>query len=150
MSCGWERSILHGKLRKNIDIDARNEDGYTPLMVAANSGEKSVVERLLRKGANIDAVDIGGNTALMRISIYPDIDLEMAKFLIDSGANIDHVNVRGETALSRAYECKDFHTTKFLVECGADTSMYDRKGNEVIDYLEGKPNKHDFVPMSEL
>ena len=41
----------------------KNEDGYTPLHLAAQSGHKRIDELLIAKGADVNAKDgIGGKT----------------------------------------------------------------------------------------
>jgi len=49
----------------NIDVNNSNEEGTTPLMLAAMNGHEEMVEVLLENGADPDAVDNDGNTALM-------------------------------------------------------------------------------------
>ena len=47
-------------LRAGVDVNARNEYGYTALIVAASYGHPAVVEVLLEKGANGHAKDESG------------------------------------------------------------------------------------------
>jgi ankyrin repeat protein len=54
------------QLLKNTYVDPDpNNDGWTPLIVAAREGHKDVVELLLTNGANIDQQSGSGWTALM-------------------------------------------------------------------------------------
>jgi len=48
-----------------VDINEKDNEGHTPLLVAAAKGYKNVVELLLQNGAERDAQDSDGNTALM-------------------------------------------------------------------------------------
>ena len=45
-------------------MNARNEDGSTPLHVAAEAGHKAVAELLIAKGADVNATDKSGATPL--------------------------------------------------------------------------------------
>ena len=45
-------------------LDAGNEQGQTPLMLAATQGSRRIVRNLLLRGANSDLKDQSGNTAL--------------------------------------------------------------------------------------
>jgi ankyrin repeat protein len=47
------------------DINFQIEDGVTPLMMAANSGNLEIVQLLVQAGANVNHVDVYGNSSLM-------------------------------------------------------------------------------------
>ena len=49
----------------DLPVDVRNQDGYTPLMMATYYGHQDIVTTLLAKGADRCARDNRGNTALM-------------------------------------------------------------------------------------
>ena len=51
-------------LMRVIDVNAKADDGYTPLHGAAEYGHADVVAALLAAGANIDAEGEGGFTLL--------------------------------------------------------------------------------------
>lgn len=57
--------VIHEFLKHGFPVDARNIDGYTPLMMAAYYGQQETVTRLLAAGADRCARDKKGNTALM-------------------------------------------------------------------------------------
>lgn len=80
---------MHTLLMEGADVDARDEHGQTPLMLAAHLGYPSVVERLIRAGANVDAQDDMGGTALM--SAVDKSHGTIAKMLLKAGAK---ANVR--------------------------------------------------------
>jgi len=46
------------------DVNAKRDDGYTPLHDAASLGHKEVVELLIAKGANVNAQRDNGETPL--------------------------------------------------------------------------------------
>ena len=53
-------------LDAGVDINARDQNGSTPLHWAARYGQKQVVELLINKGADVDAKDNSGSTPLDR------------------------------------------------------------------------------------
>ena len=73
--------ILKLLLEKRADIDVKNDDGQTPLIVAVTKGELEIVRLLIKKGANVNAVDDDGKTALRYAS-----GSEMRNILKSSGA----------------------------------------------------------------
>ncbi|WP_318475405.1 ankyrin repeat domain-containing protein [Photobacterium leiognathi] len=52
-------------LTNGFPVDQRNSKSYTPLMVAAYSGQSKMVDILVAGGADACATDKRGNTALM-------------------------------------------------------------------------------------
>ena len=66
------------------DLEARDAEGRTPLIVGAEQGQTDLVRLLLSQGADVHAVDIYGKTALTRAS---EIDHEeVARLLRDASA----------------------------------------------------------------
>ena len=45
-------------------MDSRNNDGTTPMCVAAEKGYLEIVKYLIENGANANATDVDGKTAL--------------------------------------------------------------------------------------
>lgn len=54
--------------RKGADVEAKDKDGGTALMLAAESGHKAVMRLLLKKGADVEAKHVTGRTALMWVA----------------------------------------------------------------------------------
>ncbi|MGE8649815.1 ankyrin repeat domain-containing protein [Acinetobacter indicus] len=57
--------VINEFLKHGFPVDIRNQDGYTPLMMATYYGHQDIVTTLLAKGADRCARDKRGNTALM-------------------------------------------------------------------------------------
>jgi ankyrin repeat protein len=51
-------------LAKGANVNAKINDGFTPLYEAASNGQKDVTELLLAKGADVNAKDNDGKTPL--------------------------------------------------------------------------------------
>ena len=118
-------------LRAGADIEGRDPQGYTALILASYNGQESTTALLLSLGAEVDAGDATrGNTALMGISFkgYPDI----ARRLVAAGANVNARNLAGQTALMTAVLFNQMEIIDLLVEAGADPSISDAQGNTVV------------------
>ena len=57
--------VINEFLKHGFPVDVRNQDGYTPLMMATYYGHQDIVTTLLAKGADRCARHNRGNTALM-------------------------------------------------------------------------------------
>ena len=76
-------SQLELALTRGADVNASNNLGLTPLMMAAYHGQTDMVKALVKHGADINAVDNGGLTAAM---LAEDSDhAEIVRTLVASG-----------------------------------------------------------------
>lgn len=87
-------SLLHFS---EVDINATDKDGNTPLLLAAFLGHTDVAEILIKNNANVNASNEGGLTALHIASWRGDIAL--VNKLLFSGADIELTTLNGFTAL---------------------------------------------------
>lgn len=52
-------------IEKGADMNLRDKDGNTPLIVAVKKEHETTVQALVEKGANINAADIDMNSPLL-------------------------------------------------------------------------------------
>ena len=62
---------------KNIDINYKDKDGYSPILAAAIKERTLIVKLLIEKGANVNDQDYRGQTPLMCVSNYTWEKLEL-------------------------------------------------------------------------
>src|SRR5262249_11430067 len=86
---------VRAQLDAGVDVNARDADGNTPLLLAAVYAGPECVELLLKKGADVNAANKAGATPLMRAAT----DYEKAKSLIDAGADVTAKMTLGKTAI---------------------------------------------------
>ncbi|KAM4693834.1 kinase D-interacting substrate of 220 kDa isoform 2-T2 [Discoglossus pictus] len=90
-------AALKALLEKCKDVDERNENGQTALMLAAEQGNLEIVQELLKKRANCNLEDVDNWTAL--ISAAKEGHLEIVRELLNYNANVEHRDMGGWTAL---------------------------------------------------
>jgi ankyrin repeat protein len=83
-----------------IDINARNNGGYTALMAAAKNGQAEIVNKLLEQKANVDVQGYNGWTALMLAA--ENNQLSIVKALLAKNADPNLQDNSGWTALMKA------------------------------------------------
>ncbi|XP_041109527.1 kinase D-interacting substrate of 220 kDa-like isoform X5 [Polyodon spathula] len=108
-------------LEKSKEVDERNENGQTPLMLAAEQGNLEIVQELLKKGANINLEDTDNWTALISASKEGHIDV--VKELLRNNANLEHRDSGGWTALMWAAYKGRTEVTKMLLEKGSNPNI---------------------------
>jgi hypothetical protein len=115
-------------------IQAKDQRGSTPLLLATYYGFKDITEILLYHNADINVQDASGNTALMGVCFkgYPEI----AELLIKRGANIDLQNSNNATALIYATTFNQEAIVKLLLAHDADKSLKDARGHTAKDHAQ--------------
>jgi ankyrin repeat protein len=87
-------------LAAGADVNAKDEDGYTPLYAVAGRGHKEIAELLIAKGADVNPKDEFGYTPL-HIAAGGG-GKETAELLIANGADVNVLANDGTTPLDIA------------------------------------------------
>jgi ankyrin repeat protein len=121
-----------------MDINARDKNGRTALMMALIDRKEGLATLLVEKGADVNVVDNLGETPLMRAK-----SIKMTSLLLKSGrlTTIDHVNTlqKNRTALHSALATKNFRQSQLLIASGADIHIRDRNGcNALIFAIQNR------------
>jgi uncharacterized protein len=108
-------------------VDAANDHGITPLMLACASPRADVVERLLRAHADPNRSSKVGETALMACARSGNV--AGAKALLDAGAETDGADAwQGQTALMTAVAHRHADMAALLLERKADVAARSKTG----------------------
>ncbi|XP_067653188.1 serine/threonine-protein phosphatase 6 regulatory ankyrin repeat subunit A-like [Haliotis asinina] len=162
---GGNVKIVNYILIQNIvDINAKNSDGETPVMLAANSGDREIFDSLVRKGADLSVIDEdgdnilhlacrGGNVKILLLESGADPSLvnrdgdnvlhlacmrwdeEVVKQVLKLHAlNINCRGSNGMTPLLLAAEYNTYNVFELLLQSGADLSVADSDGNSILHF----------------
>lgn len=135
-------------LAKGANPNARNNNGDTPLHLAASANSFTLVKLLVSKGADVNAKGQYGSTALHSAAFYGN--KEMAEFLISKGANVNAKGQSDETPLFEGVEEEQKGMVEFLISKGANVNAKDKdkvtplhqavfnKGTEIAELLIAK------------
>lgn len=110
-------------LQLGADVNHRDINGRTPLMLAASMGRLSSVEMLMKNYAAHDIIDNFGWSALMFGVYYNHIPI--VTFMLDNGVDPNQVSTQGLTALKIAQEHKRIKMVDLLLEYGAMATKED-------------------------
>jgi ankyrin repeat protein len=106
-------------LAAGTDVNAKNDDGWAPLHLAAHEGHKEIVELLIAKGANVNAKVKYGRTPLFYAA--HEGHKEIAELLIASGADVNATDDGGKTPLDWAISNDHTETAALLRKHGGKT-----------------------------
>jgi hypothetical protein len=150
--------LRNGILRKRADVNFKDKNGDTPLIIAIHTctlemvqyliangakqrplntavrtGNVEIVKQLLDNGAYINCHDQGEPTALS--VAVGNGNIGMITLLLDNGADINRGNEATFTPLMLAGLTRKLELVKVLVENGANINMTDSSGDTVLKYL---------------
>lgn len=94
------REEVESLLKVGADVNARDDNGSTPLHWATNHANSHIIELLIEHGADVNVQDKIGMTKLMQVCSYGDI--EMAGYLLEHGADPTITDLFGENAMDYA------------------------------------------------
>ena len=135
------REMVQLLLSAGANVNARNDQGQTVLMMLDEDATSDLIWDLVNAGAQVNLKDQNGNTALMQAA--SDSNLEAIKTLFDAGAEVDARNDKGETALMLAASDGDVTVVRALVLAGADISAHDEDDNTALSLSQ--ENNHSAV-----
>jgi ankyrin repeat protein len=137
-----KKADIERLLKKGADMEARDEEGRTALMIAARNGRTDICAMLLAKGADIESGGVYyGWTPLMWAAWGKNT--ETCAFLIEKGANVNATNKYGRNALMIIAKSGDEYTKtcKLLVKKGINLSAKDEAGWTALMYAEAGSEK---------
>ena len=110
-----DRPWMAEMIRRGADVNARDRNGVTPLVLAVNLGFVEGVELLVEYKARVDDSNDAGETPL--ISAVHRRHAELARLLLKAGADPDRKDNSGRSA--RDYASVDSSGAQMLAEIAA-------------------------------
>ena len=119
-------------LAQGDDVNAKDNEGLTPLYWAVIEGNKDVASLLIAKGADVNAKDNTRMTPLHEAAKVGYKDL--AELLIAKGANVNAKESEGITPLQLAVKSNKKDIAELLIAKEADVNAKDNQGNTPLEW----------------
>jgi len=138
--------IIKYLIEYGANINKRNKNGYTPLIVAIKKKKNNdIVKYLIDNGADVNQRTVNGDSPLMEAC--KKRNKPVIKYLIKNGAEINIENKEGETPLTISIVNNDMNIAKYLIKHGADIHKRNKDGITPSDILcyDGKKSVAKFL-----
>ena len=126
-------------LEHGAEIDAQDEDGWTPLhrlIAKGRSGSDDwcypALRALLDLGADVEKRIYEDEATALHVAAVCDRDEKLIEILLNHGADIEARNVDGKTPVYCAVENWSLRMVQVLVEHGADVNTRDNIGYSLL------------------
>lgn len=140
---GSQTRRIHLLLEYGADLEARDEEGKTPLAAAVEDYTFETMPILLERGANLEARDNNGRTPLgaaIEYGVFHAVHL-----FLEHGADLEARDSNGHTPLVLAVRFGRVQMVEYLLERGANPEAYSPavtvENEDVYDYDFGKAVK---------
>ena len=133
------REIIQALLWAKADVNSRDRNGQTPLMMIDEESTTDLVWDLLNAGAKVNLHDSDGETALMAAAMVNNT--EVLKTLLDAGAKVNVTTNDGVTALMLAADEGHVNNVRLLILAGADINTRDKNGKTALQYAQGNDRR---------
>ncbi len=157
----WEQAAYYGLteeipvlLETGVEVDVKDKDGVTALMIAGIRANTETVQALLDAGADVNAKANNGATALMmtgtsagspRLLGWSSVRFQSGKkntktvqALLDAGADVNAIDQDGVTPLMIYGARANTDNVQALLDAGADVNAKDNNGMSVLSYAAGE------------
>ncbi|XP_059151252.1 uncharacterized protein LOC131937670 [Physella acuta] len=118
------------QLKRKVEVNLVQQDGWSALMFASKFGHKKIVELLIKHGANVACVDRSGRDALMIASEFGhDTTVQL---LLKHGADVTRCKRVGWNAFMLASKNGHNAILERLLESGADINQSNLIGQNAL------------------
>ncbi len=138
-------AVLAAITSPDIDVNAADPDGSTPLLWATYSVDHELVRALLKKGAKANVTNNYGSSPLGEAVKLGDV--EVVRMLLDAGADPNSPDQDGQTALMLAAHIGSVPIAEMLIKRGAAVNAVENFRGQTALMWAAAENRPDVVDL---
>ncbi len=124
-------------LYANVDANEKNDEGFTPLVVATEVSSPEIISMLLERGAKVNLPSLGDVTPLMSAAAAGRADI--VQLLLEYGADPSMKDMLGLTPLLHAAKTGNLDTILVLLKVPrADINARDINNTDAVMFAAGR------------
>jgi hypothetical protein len=127
---------IHVFLSAGIDLEVKDERGWTPLMIAAANGQEKLTQLLIHSGARLTARDVNGFTPL-HWAAFKGMST-IVELLLSKEVDIDSQSKFKWTPLMQACTKGHMEVCSILVSAGANVDLANSDGLTALQMATSK------------
>ncbi|MGC4192297.1 MAG: ankyrin repeat domain-containing protein [Thermomicrobiales bacterium] len=144
-----DTDTVRSLIARNAWLEARDETGATPLLIATHANDIPVATLLIEAGADVNAQDDIQDSPYLYAGARGLNEILL--LTLDHGADLESINRFGGTALIPACERGHVETVRILIATGVDVNHVNRLGwtglLEAIILSDGGPAHQQIVRL---
>jgi ankyrin repeat protein len=135
-ACRWDRlDVVAALLGAGAPVDARGQNGATPLALAVRYRHRPLIDLLLAHGADVAAVDRHGQSVLAAAASAVDGDpVSIVPLLLARAAPVNVRDGLGTTELHHAARRGDASVVAALIDHGAEPIIENHDGQTAVEW----------------
>lgn len=135
LTIDYENKTVH----KFVNVNCYNYKGYTPLHVAAISGQIDIVKMLIEYGADVNLLTTSEQYTALHLAVQNKLS-EIVDILLDSKkCDINKPDCCGNSVLHYACSVGDVYIISNLLKHGADLGLINKKFISPLSILNKNP-----------
>jgi uncharacterized protein len=142
---GNREAVLAAITSPDIDVNAADPDGSTPLLWATYKVDHELVRALLKKGAKVKVTNHFGSSPLIEAVKLGDV--ELTRMLLDAGADPNSPNQDDQTALMLASSIGSMPIAEMLIKRGAKVNAVESFRGQTALMWAAAENHPDIVDL---
>lgn len=138
-------ALIKELLVYHANVNAYDEEGSTPLLLALRTSDDDVVRILMANGADVNKKDKYGVSPLM--ASVEGNNPQIVQALLKAGARINDVNLHGDTPLMYAVTAGHPEIVLMLCNTGANTQAQNRDGENALTIARARTYRSAVIPV---